>query len=54
MRALDCSMGHDTIHFSAETDEELMQKVRDHAAQAHPELGEDQLREMFTQMVHDE
>jgi predicted small metal-binding protein len=40
MRALDCSQGHDPIHFSAETDEELMEKVRSHAAEVHPELGE--------------
>jgi len=54
MRALDCSQGHDTIHFSAETDEELMRKVREHAAEAHPELGEEQLQGMFAQLVHDE
>jgi predicted small metal-binding protein len=54
MRALDCSQGHDPIHFSAETDEELMEKVRTHAAEVHPELGEEALQGMFTQLVHDE
>jgi hypothetical protein len=54
MRAIDCSQGHDTIHMSAETDEELMGKVRAHAAEVHPELTDEQLQGMFAQLVHDE
>lgn len=54
MRAIDCSEGHDTMHFSAETDEELMVKVREHAAEVHPELTDEMLKGMFAQLVHDE
>jgi predicted small metal-binding protein len=54
MRAIDCSEGHDTVHLSAETDEELMEKVRAHAADVHPGMSEDQLQGLFTQLVHDE
>lgn len=54
MRAIDCSEGHDTIHFSAETDEELMDKVRAHADDVHPEMSDEALQGMFAQLVHDE
>ncbi len=54
MRAIDCSEGHDTVHLSAETDEELMEKVRAHAAEVHPDMGEEALQGMFSQLVHDE
>lgn len=54
MRAIDCTEGHDLVHLSAESDEELMQKVRDHAAEVHPELTEEQMQGMFAQLVHDE
>jgi predicted small metal-binding protein len=53
MRAIDCSEGHDTVHLSAETDEELMEKVRAHAADVHPEMSNEQLQGMFMQLVHD-
>lgn len=54
MRAIDCSQGHDTVHLSAETDEELMEKVRAHAADAHPGMTEDQMQGIFAQLAHDE
>jgi hypothetical protein len=54
MRAIDCSEGHDTVHMSAETDEELMDQVRAHAAEVHPGMSDDQLQGMFVQLVHDE
>ncbi len=54
MRAIDCSEGHDTVHLSAETDEELMEMVRAHAAEVHPDMGEEALQGMFGQLVHDE
>jgi predicted small metal-binding protein len=54
MRAIDCAEGHDTVHISAETDEELMQKVREHAADVHPDLNEEQIKGIFSQLVHDE
>lgn len=54
MRAIDCSQGHDAVHLSAETDEQLMEKVRAHAADAHPGMTEDQMQGIFDQLVHDE
>jgi hypothetical protein len=54
MRAIDCSEGHETVHLSAETDEELLGKVRQHAADVHPELSEEQIQGIFAQLVHDE
>lgn len=54
MRAIDCEQGHDKIHLSGATDDELMEKVRQHATEYHPDLSEDQLRGMFDQMVYDE
>lgn len=54
MRAIDCSEGHDTVHLSAETDDELMQQVKAHAAEVHPELNDEQLQGMFAQLAHDE
>lgn len=54
MRAIDCAAGHDTLHMSAETDEELMQQVRAHAAEVHPDLTDEQIQATFDQLVHDE
>jgi hypothetical protein len=54
MRAIDCSQGHDTIHLAAETDEDLMEKVRAHAAEVHPGMTEEQMQATFAQLVHDE
>jgi hypothetical protein len=54
MRAIDCSQGHDTVHLAAETDEDLMEKVRAHAAEVHPDMTEEQMQGVFTQLVHDE
>ena len=54
MRAIDCSEGHDTVHLSAETDEELMGKVRAHTDEVHPGMSEEQLQGLFMQLVHDE
>lgn len=54
MRVIDCSMGHDPIHLSAETDEELLAKLRAHTAKDHPDLTEEQIQGFFAQLVHDE
>lgn len=54
MRAIDCDQGHDKVHLTAENDDELLVKVREHAAQYHPDLGEDQLKGMMAQMAYDE
>jgi predicted small metal-binding protein len=39
MRALDCEHpAHETVHATAENDDELTEKVRQHIAQAHPDM----------------
>jgi hypothetical protein len=42
-----------TRSISAETDEKLMGKMRAHAAEVHPEMGEEALQGVFAQLVHD-
>ena len=54
MRAVDCAEGHDTIHLLADTDDELLAKVRQHAAEHHPEMSDEQIQGVFAQLVHDE
>jgi predicted small metal-binding protein len=54
MRAVDGSEGHEAVHLSAETDEELLRKVRQHAVDVHPELTDEQIQAIFAQLVHDE
>jgi hypothetical protein len=39
-------------HLEAENDDELLEKVRSHAAEAHPELTEDQIQQVMAQ-AHD-
>lgn len=50
-RELDCPMGDG--HLEADNDEELLEKARAHAREAHPELSDDQLRAVFAQNVRD-
>jgi predicted small metal-binding protein len=55
MRAIDCiHPAHEDMHATAATDEELVQKVREHISQAHPEMSPDQATEIVTQNVYDE
>lgn len=54
MRVIDCSEGHEPVHLAGETDEELMEKVRAHTAEVHPDLNEEQVQGIFDQLVHDE
>lgn len=54
MRAIDCDQGHDKIHITAEDDEGLLAKVKEHAAQYHPDLSEDQIQGMMSSMAYDE
>lgn len=54
MRAIDCDQGHDKMHFTAENDEELLVKVKAHAAEYHPEMSEDQVKEFMAKIAYDE
>ena len=55
MRALDCvDPAHEDLHVTAESDEELVGKVRDHIAQAHPDMGPDQAEGIVAEGAYDE
>ena len=55
MRALDCvHPAHEDKHVTAETDEELVEKVREHITQAHPDMGPDQAQGIVAQGAYDE
>jgi predicted small metal-binding protein len=47
MRAFDCSdPSHGKVHFTGKDDDDLVQSIQAHAATAHPDLTEGQIREM--------
>ena len=48
MRAFDCSdPSHGKVHFTGKDDDDLVQSIKAHAATAHPDLTEGQIREMI-------
>lgn len=48
MRAMDCKHdAHDDVHFSAADDEGLFTQVKSHTQQYHPEITDEQIREMI-------
>ena len=55
MRAFDCVHdSHEDVHFSAENDEDLVDQIRRHRDEYHPEIGDEQIREMVTSGAYDE
>lgn len=50
-REIHCPMGDG--HLEADDDEQLLEKVRAHAADAHPELTEEQIQQVMAQGAHD-
>ena len=55
MRGFDCSHeSHEDVHFSADTDEELIEEVRKHRDEFHREVSDEQIREMVTAGAYDE
>jgi len=50
-RELDCPMGDG--HLEADTDEQLLEKARAHASEAHPELSDEQLQAVVSQGARD-
>jgi hypothetical protein len=55
MRGLDCvHEAHDDIHFSADNDEALIEQVRLHRDQFHPEISDDDVRQIVSQGAYDE
>jgi hypothetical protein len=48
MRGFDCSdPAHGKVHFTGKDDNDLVQVIKAHAATAHPDLTEGQIREMI-------
>jgi hypothetical protein len=55
MRAMDCVHdAHEDMHFTAENDDELIEQIRQHRDQYHPEIADDQIREMVAASAYDE
>lgn len=55
MRALDCVHdAHEDIHFAAETDDDLVEQIRRHRDQYHPEMSDDDVREIVSANAYDE
>jgi Protein of unknown function (DUF1059) len=50
-RELHCPFGDG--HLEADDDEQLLEKARAHAADAHPELTDEQVQEVVAQGAHD-
>ena len=56
MRALDCRApdAHDDIHFTADSDQELIAQISQHRDQYHTEITDEQIREMVSSSAYDE
>jgi hypothetical protein len=55
MRAFDCTAAmHEAAHFTAESDELLMEKVLAHFAEYHPEVAVSQVREIVGMRAYDD
>ena len=55
MRGFDCvHESHEDVHFSAQTDEELTAQIQRHRDEFHPEITDDQIRDMVGTGAYDE
>ncbi len=55
MRALDCiHEGHEDMHISAKDDDDLLAKTMQHRDEYHPELSDDQIRDVVSTGAYDE
>jgi hypothetical protein len=55
MRAMDCVHDeHETMHFTAADDDELVRRITEHRDQFHPEISDDQVRELVAANAYDE
>jgi hypothetical protein len=55
MRALDCvHEAHDDIHFTAGTDDGLIDQVKQHRDEFHPDMTDDEVREIVAEGAYDE
>lgn len=56
MRAMDCSDpgNHEDMHLSADNDDALFTKIRGHRDQYHPDLTDDQIKQLISTNAYDE
>lgn len=55
MRGMDCKHDlHDDVHFSAVDDEALFSEVKQHTQVHHPEITDDQIRDMISSSAYAE
>ena len=56
MRAMDCKdqAGHDDMHITGSTDDDLVEQAKLHRDEYHPDLSDDQIRELVAQNAYDE
>ena len=55
MRALDCKHpAHEDMHATAPNDDELIEKVRQHIVETHPDMSPDQAEQIVAANAYDE
>jgi hypothetical protein len=55
MRAVDCiHEAHEDMHFTADTDEALLERVKQHRDEFHQEMSDDQIRDYVSANAYDE
>jgi hypothetical protein len=55
MRAFDCvHPAHEDIHFTGGSDDDLVEQIRRHRDEHHPEITDEEIREFVTQGAYDE
>jgi predicted small metal-binding protein len=55
MRAMDCVHDdHQDMHFTAADDDELVQRVKEHRDEYHPEITDDQISQLVASSAYDE
>ena len=55
MRAMDCVHDdHEDIHFTGADDDELIRRITEHRDQFHPEMTDEQVRELVAADAYDE
>ena len=55
MRAMDCvHPAHEDMHATAETDEQLVEKVRQHITEVHPDMSPDEATQVVAQTAYNE
>jgi predicted small metal-binding protein len=56
MRALDCRApgAHDDMHFTANSDQELIAHIQQHRDEYHADITDDQIKELVASSAYDE